>query len=60
MNLLEKKRNDAFDSGNRHSMATQSKLIDYYTRYKIPEFYQNLFISYIKGVSRDEADLLML
>lgn len=44
---------DASDRGNKASLATQSKLIDYYTRYKIPEFYQNLFISYIKGISRD-------
>ena len=36
-------------SYQKMSVQTQSRLIDTFSQYQVPEFYQNIFINYIKN-----------
>lgn len=59
MQNLESKPNDNLHSDRRVILDLQSSLIDIWNEYKVPEFYQNLFINYIKTLSNTETEIVI-
>ena len=41
------------------SFITQSRLIDSFNQYKIPEFYQNIFVNHLKNLEPIKAEITM-